>query len=209
MSRLIAYFIKFPIWANALIVITGIVGILSLFLMPKSFFPEMSPNRVYVNVSYPGASPKEIEEGITTRIEESLNGIQGVKEITSKSQENYSRVTITGVEGIDVDKMLQDVKNAVDATSQFPAGAEKPIVYAQTSRGMGGLSNVVGFYSLYGKDDLWELKKIAESIEQELLTSKEISQIEVVGYPPIIIAVDIRENDLLRYGLSFNTISNG
>ena len=85
MKKLIAYFIKFPIWANALIVITGIVGLLSLFLMPKSFFPEMNPNRVYIAVSYPGASPKEIEEGITTRVEESLNGIQNVKEITSKS----------------------------------------------------------------------------------------------------------------------------
>ena len=119
MNRLIAYFIKYPIWANALIVITAIAGILSLFLMPKSFFPEMKPNRVYVNVAYPGASPKEIEEGITTRIEESLNGIQGVKEITSKSSENISSITITGVEGIDVDKMLQDVKNSVDGITQF------------------------------------------------------------------------------------------
>ena len=208
MKRLIAYFIKFPIWANALIVITGIVGVLSLFLMPKSFFPEMNPNRVYITVSYPGASPKEIEEGITTRIEESLNGIQGVKEITSKSTENVSDITITGIEGIDVDEMLQDVKNAVDGISQFPAGAEKPIVYAQTSRGMGGMSNVVGFYSLYGPDNLWELKKMAEKIERELLSSKEISQIDVVGYPPVIISVDIRENDLLKYGLNFNIISN-
>jgi len=208
MKKLIAYFIKFPIWANALIVITGIVGVLSLFLMPKSFFPEMNPNRVYITVSYPGASPKEIEEGITTRIEESLNGIQGVKEITSKSTENVSDITITGIEGIDVDEMLQDVKNAVDGISQFPAGAEKPIVYAQTSRGMGGMSNVVGFYSLYGPDNLWELKKMAEKIERELLSSKEISQIDVVGYPPVIISVDIRENDLLKYGLNFNIISN-
>ncbi len=208
MKRLIAYFIKFPIWANALIVITGIVGLLSLFLMPKSFFPEMNPNRVYIAVSYPGASPKEIEEGITTRIEESLNGIQGVKEITSKSTENVSNITVKGVEGINVDEMLQDVKNAVDGISQFPAGAEKPIVYAQTSRGMGGMSNVVGFYSLYGPDNLWELKKMAEKIERELLSSKEISQIEVLGYPPVIIAVDIRENDLLKYALSFNFISN-
>ena len=176
--------------------------------MPKSFFPEMNPNRVYINVSYPGASPKEIEEGITTKIEESLNGIQGVKEITSKSSENISSITVTGVEGIDVDKMLQDVKNAVDGISQFPSGAEKPLVFAQTSRGMGGLSNVVGFYSLYGPDDLWELKKMAEKVEQDLLASKEISQIDVVGYPPVIIAVDIRENDLLKYGLSFNYISN-
>ena len=44
--------------------------------------------------------------------------------------------------------MLQDVKNSVDGISQLPLGAEKPIIYAQTSRGMGGLSNVVGFYSL-------------------------------------------------------------
>ena len=208
MKKLIAYFIKFPIWANALIVITGIVGLLSLFLMPKSFFPEMNPNRVYIAVSYPGASPKEIEEGITTRIEESLNGIQKVKEITSKSSENVSNITVTGEEGIDVDEMLQDVKNAVDGITQFPAGAEKPIVYAQTSRGMGGMSNVVGFYSLYGPDNLWELKKMAEKIERELLASKEISQIEVIGYPPVIIAVDIRENDLLKYGLNFNFISN-
>ncbi|MEK9620047.1 MAG: efflux RND transporter permease subunit [Flavobacteriales bacterium] len=208
MKKLIAYFIKFPIWANALIVITGIVGLLSLFLMPKSFFPEMNPNRVYITVSYPGASPKEIEEGITTRIEESLNGIQKVKEITSKSSENVSNITVTGEEGVDVDEMLQDVKNAVDGITQFPAGAEKPIVYAQTSRGMGGMSNVVGFYSLYGPDNLWELKKMAEKIERDLLASKEISQIEVLGYPPVIIAVDIRENDLLKYGLNFNFISN-
>ena len=150
MNKLIAYFIKYPIWANALIVVTAIAGVLSLFIMPKSFFPEMNPNRVYVNVAYPGASPKEIEEGITTKVEESLNGIQGVKEITSTSSENISNITVTGIEGIDLDKMLQDVKNAVDGISQFPAGAEKPLVFAQTSRGMGGLSNVVGFYSLYG-----------------------------------------------------------
>ena len=208
MNKLIAYFIKFPIWANAVIVVTAIAGILSLFIMPKSFFPEMTPNRVYINVAYPGASPKEIEEGITTKVEESLNGIQGVKEITSTSSENISSITVTGIEGIDLDKMLQDVKNAVDGISQFPAGAEKPLVFAQTSRGMGGLSNVVGFYSLYGPDDLWKLKETAEKVEQELLASKEISQIDILGYPPVIIAVDIRENELLKYGLDFTTISN-
>ena len=208
MNKLIAYFIKFPIWANAVIVVTAIAGILSLFIMPKSFFPEMTPNRVYINVAYPGASPKEIEEGITTKVEESLNGIQGVKEITSTSSENISSITVTGIEGIDLDKMLQDVKNSVDGISQFPAGAEKPLVFAQTSRGMGGLSNVVGFYSLYGPDDLWKLKETAEKVEQELLASKEISQIDILGYPPVIIAVDIRENDLLKYGLDFTTISN-
>ena len=49
---------------------------------------------------------------------------------------------------------------------------------------------------------------MAEKIEQDLLASKEISQVDVIGYPPVIIAIDIRENDLLKYGLSFNFISN-
>lgn len=208
MEKIISYFIKFPIWANALIIITAIAGSLSLFLMPHSFFPELQPNRVYVNVSYPGASPKEIEDGITTKIEESLNGIEGVKEITSKSSENLSRVTITSYEGVVIDNLLQDVKNAVDGISQFPVGAEKPMIFGQTSRGMGGMSNVVGFYSLSGTDDLWGLKETAEKIEQDLLNSKSISQVEVVGYPPIIISIDIRENDLLKFGLTFDFIAN-
>ena len=135
MNKIIAYFIKYPIWANAIIIITAIAGILSLFSMPHSFFPEMQPNRVYVAVSYPGASPEEIEEGITTKIEESLNGIQGVKEITSRSSENSSRITVVANEGEDVNIILQDVKNSVDGIYSFPSGAEKPIVFAQKSRG--------------------------------------------------------------------------
>ena len=87
MKKLIAYFIKYPIYANAIIIITSIAGILSLIMMPKSFFPELPPNKIYVNVAYPGASPQEIEKGITTRIEESLNGIIGVEEINSISSE--------------------------------------------------------------------------------------------------------------------------
>lgn len=208
MNKIIEYFIKYPIWANAIIIVTAIAGILSLFSMPHSFFPEMQPNRVYVAVSYPGASPEEIEEGITTKIEESLNGIQGVKEITSRSSENSSRITVEANEGEDINIILQDVKNAVDGIFSFPSGAEKPIVYAQKSRGMGGISDVVGFYSLMGPNDLWELKKMSDKIERDLLNNKEISQIEVYGYPPIVIALDIRENDLLRHNLTFDYIAN-
>ena len=208
MRKLIGYFIKNTIYANAIIIITAIAGILSLSMMPKSFFPEMSPNQIYVNVSYPGASPEEIEEGITTRIEESLNGIEGIKEITSASSENYSSVTIEIYEGIDIDETLQNVKNSVDAIYSFPQGAEKPIVRRQKSRGMGGMANMVGFYALTGPNDLWQLKEKADKIEQNLLNDDEISQIEVIGYAPIIISVEIDEATLLKYNTNFDAISN-
>ena len=207
MKKLIAYFIKYPIYSNAIIILTAIAGILSLSLMPKSFFPELSPNKIYVNVSYPGASPEEIEEGITTRIEESLNGIEGIENITSTSSENISNVTVEIYEGFNIDEILQNVKNSVDAIYSFPQGAEKPNIQKQNSRGMGGMGNIVGFYCLTGPNDLWQLKDKADKIEQDLLNDDEISQIQVIGYAPIIISVEIDESALIRHNINFDLVS--
>ena len=208
MRSLIAFFIKNTIYANAIIIITAIAGLLGLSMMPKSFFPELTPNKIYVSVSYPGASPEEIEEGITTRIEESLNGIEGIKEITSASSENLSNVTIEIYEGFDIDEVLQNIKNSVDAIYSFPQGAEKPTVKKQTSRGMGGMANMVGFYALTGPNDLWLLKEKADKIERSLLNDDEISQIQVIGYAPIIISVEVNEAALLRHNINFDMISS-
>ena len=207
MKKIIAYFIKYPIYANAIIIITAIAGILSLVMMPKSFFPELPPNKIYINVAYPGASPEEIEEGITTRIEESLNGIEGIEEITSTSSENISNIRVKIYEGFDIDEVLQDVKGSVDAIYAFPAGAEKPTIKKQNSRGPGGMGNMVGYYALTGPNDLWSLKEKADKIEQDLLNNEEISQIQIIGYAPIIISVEINEEQLLRNNITFDIIS--
>ena len=207
MKKIISYFIKYPIYANAIIIITALAGILSLAIMPHSFFPELPPNKIYVDVAYPGASPEEIEEGITTRIEESLNGIEGIEEITSTSSENRSNVTVKIYEGFDIDEILQDIKSSVDAIYSFPEGAEKATIKKQKSRGMGGMGNMVGFYALTGPDNLWKLKTKSDKIEQDLLNDDEISQIQIIGYAPIIISVEINETQLLRYNLTFDVIS--
>jgi len=208
MRKFIAFFIKYPIWSNAILIVTAMAGLLSLFTMHRSFFPELDPNRIYVNVVYPGASPEEIEEGITTRIEEALVGLEGIKETSSTSSENLSNINIEAFEETDLNELLQEVKNAVDGINSMPAGAERPIVFAQKARGMAGMGGTVGFISLHGPDDLELLKEVADKIEQDMLSSKKLSQVEVIGYPPQIIAIDIRENDLLRYGITFDQISN-
>jgi len=216
MRKLIAYFIKYPIYANALIIITAIAGILSFVMMPKSFFPELTPNRIYINVSYPGASPEEIEEGITTRIEESLNGVEGIEEIMSVSSENMSKVTVEVYEGFDIDEVLQDVKNSVDAIYSFPEGAEKPTIRKQKSRGMGGMGNMVGYYALTGPNSLllleenerlFLLKEKSDKIEHDLLNDDEISQIQVIGYAPTIISVEIYEDSLRKHNMTFDIVS--
>ena len=121
---------------------------------------------------------------------------------------NYCRINVETYEGYDIDEALQDVKSSVDAIYSFPSGAEKPIIQKQKSRGMGGIGNIVGFYSLNGPDDLWRLKEVSDKIEQDLLNKREISQLTVNGYAPIIIAIEINENKLLTHNITFDMISS-
>ena len=85
---------------------------------------------------------------------------------------------------------------------------EKPTIQKQKSRGMGGMGNTVGFYALNGPDDLWKLKEKSDQIEKDLLSDDNISQLEVIGYSPIIISVELDENELLRHNLNFDIVSN-
>lgn len=207
MRNFISFFIKYPIWSNAIIVVTALAGLLSIFTMNHSFFPELQPNMIYITVAYPGASPEEIEEGIATKIEESLTGIEGIKETSSVSSENICKVNIEAIEGTDLNILLQEIKNAVDGIISMPEGAERPIVVAQKSRGMGSMGGMVGYLTLKGPNDLFQLKEMSDKIERDFLASKDISQVTVFGYAPQIIAIDVRADDLLKYNLTFDEIS--
>ncbi|MCB9196433.1 MAG: efflux RND transporter permease subunit [Flavobacteriales bacterium] len=207
MRKFISFFIKYPIWANAIIIVTALFGLINMLTLTHSFFPELDPNKITISVAYPGASPVEIEEGITTLIEESLIGLEGIKEISSKSMENRCQITIESEEKVDINVLAQEVKNAVDGISSFPAGAERPIVVADKSRGMAGMGGIVGFISLTGDVSLEDLKAKSDEIEKELIALDNLSQVEVVGFPPQIISIEIRENDLIKYGLTFSVIA--
>ena len=94
MRKLIERFVEYPIYANLIIVFVLIAGLASLFSMKKAFFPEAESRIITVSVFYPGASPVEMEEGVTSRIEEAIRGIVGIKELNSTSVENSARITI-------------------------------------------------------------------------------------------------------------------
>ncbi|MFW6277153.1 MAG: efflux RND transporter permease subunit [Prolixibacteraceae bacterium] len=200
MKKAVELFVRFPFYANLIIIFLLIVGGLSLFSMKKSFFPERESRMLFVTVFYPGASPVEMEEGVTSRIEEAVRAIPGIYEITSVSAENSSRVTIEITPGYDIDEALIEVKNAVDGISSFPTAAERPIVYKSrtTSPAMRLL--------LTGDVDLLTLKSYAQQVEEDFLASGYISQMSISGYPSLEISVEAKEEDLLRYGLTFNDL---
>ena len=204
MRKVVEFFVRFPIWANAILVVIIIFGLLGYLNMKMSFFPELPPDEITVRVTYPGAAPEEMEEGVTIKIEEALKGIVGIEEVTSTSSENTATINIETSDGYDIDEVLAEVKNAVDGISSYPVGAEPPLVSKDR---MGGSSRAA-FLNLSGGSDLRALKAKAEMVEDDLLNSGVISQVTVFGYPNLEISIEVPEDNLSRYGLTFSQVAN-
>ena len=202
MRKLISYFIKYHMAVNVFILaffVFGIVGILSL---KSSFFPLNEARNITISITYPGASPQEIEEGIVLKIEDNLKGLEGVERVTSTSRENSGTINVEIEKERNVDFMLLEVKNAVDRVPTFPTGME-PLIVAKQEPVRPTIS-----FAVSGKDiPLVTLKQIARQIENDLRAIDGISQIQIDGYPDEEIEIAVDENSLLAYNLSFADVA--
>jgi multidrug efflux pump subunit AcrB len=204
MRKIVSAFVKYPFYGKIFIVVLLLLGGISLMNMRKSSFPIVESSNINISVSYPGATPKEMEEGVTTLIENAIRGIPGIKEFSSKSVESMATVTITAYGSYDMDELLSDVKNSVDGISNFPAAAQKPIVKK------GRTMNMALFIVLKSSDnDLKVLNQEANRIEDDFLASGEISQVSIMGIPSHMeLVVEIKEDQLQRYNLDMSTIQS-
>jgi multidrug efflux pump subunit AcrB len=201
MKKVLAFFIRYPVWTNVLMFTIFGFGLISFSQMKYSFFPEMKPDFIEIQVEFIGASPEEVEEGVVQKIEENLDGLDGIERVTSVSRENSGRVTVEIISGEDIDKVLQDVKNAVDRISSFPQDSEKPVIFERKFRSR-ALSIV-----LYGETDLYNLKYVADNMRDRLLATPEISQISIVGIPDLEFSIEVSEADLRRFKMTFDEIA--
>ena len=203
MRSIVTFFVKYPIWANAIIGTVMIVGLLSyLFGLKKSFFPERDPRNITINVVFPGASPEEVEEGVTIKIEEAIKGIVGIEEVTSVSEENSCSITVRTFGDYDLDEVTTEVKNAVDRINSFPVSAEKPVVFKEKS------TSTAMFMGVKGNVSLMDLKRAAERVENDFLNSGIITQVRLSGFPELEISIEATEADLRRYGITFDALAN-
>jgi len=103
---MISYFIRYPVAVNVVIVAFIIFGIVGALSLKSSFFPLVESKIININVTYPGAAPQEIEEGVVIKIEDNLKGIEGIDRVTSVSRENGGNITVEILKGYDIDFML-------------------------------------------------------------------------------------------------------
>lgn len=200
MRALVAYSVRNPIVGNLLMVLLLLLGVISLGNMLRETFPEVTLDMIQARVLFPGASPREVEDGIVVPIEEAVQGVAGIDQVDSVSSENMGTVTITLSRGADQDQVLRDVEAKVNQIPSMPDDAEAPIVaLAQRTRPVVSLM-------IYGDVDRLALKEIAEGLRDRLLLREGISLVDVLGVRAREISVELSEPDMRRFRLGFDEV---
>jgi multidrug efflux pump subunit AcrB len=202
MKALIAWFATNGVVANLLMFLVVAVGLMSVFTVNQEVFPDFEAELITVSVPYRGAAPAEVEAGVNVRIEEAVEGLEGVKRITSTASEGSGVVMIEAETGFDLRELLDNVKARVDAISTFPLETEEPIVQEALSR-----LQVVNV-SIYGDTDEQTLKELGQRIRDEIVALDGISQADLKSVRPYEISIEVSEDDLRRYGLTFDDVAS-
>lgn len=198
----IAWMAGNPIAANLIMVLLLAGGLWFAFTAQKEVFPEFELDVVTVSVSYPGAAPTEVEQGIILPIEEAVRGIEGVREMTSSSQEGSGSVAIELITGVNRMKVFQDVDQAVSRIRTFPDDIEDPSVRL-ASRQREVLEIV-----LYGEINQMDLRVLGERLRDQLRAHPGITQVELSRVRDYVTHVEIPRDTLREYGLTLNQVAD-
>ena len=197
----IAWMAKNRVAANLLMIAFLLGGMIMAAQIKQEVFPEFDMDFIIVSVPYPGASPEEVETGILKAIEEQVRGLDGIKRVSSTARENMGSVWVELVTGANTNKLLQDIKNAVDRITSFPKDIERPIDSMINNR-----QQVISI-AIHGQQSEAILRKAAEDLREQLLEYDEITMVELDGARLPEISIEVSQENLRSYGLTINQIA--
>ncbi len=202
MKGMIGWFAANPVAANLLMALVVVGGITSLPTIPKRTFPDIDIPVINISVEYLGAAPEEVEESVCVRIEEAIDGVEGIEQIRSTAVEGVCGVSAELMVGADETRALADIKNRVDAITTFPDETEKPITAQVT------MVRPVIDLALHGEVDERTLRELGQRVRDDLAALPEITQVELIGVRPYEISIEVSEAALRRYGLRFDQVAD-
>ena len=201
MESLIRWFVNNKVVSNLLMILIIITGATTIPMLKMEVFPEIDLNIINVSAVYPGATPSDVEEAICIKIEERLQGLDGVKKITSNASENVGSVNVEIISGEDPNDLLDRIKAEVDAIDTFPDNVEKPIC-----RKIAGANPVISV-AVHGDLDDNSLNKLTEDIKDEIDGLPEVTLTSIVADLENEIKINVKESSLRKYDLSFQNIA--
>ncbi|MGD9044140.1 MAG: efflux RND transporter permease subunit, partial [Desulfobacterales bacterium] len=227
MKALGKWSIKNNVTVNLIMIFIIMAGLFTVMKMRREMMPQFTLDMIVISVDYPGSNPEEIEEGICIKIEEQIEGIEGIERIISTARESNGEVLVELESGTDAQKVLDEIKAEVDRIETFPEEAEEPLVLEIVNR------DPTIYIAVYGDISEKRLRRTAEKIRDDLLDARFVSQlnsgneaggisavlkglkikqpevitqIELVGVRDYEIAIEVSEENLRRYGLSFDQV---
>jgi multidrug efflux pump subunit AcrB len=201
-SGIIAWFARNSVAANLLMVFILVGGLLTIKTINKQMFPQVKINWISYTAPYPGAAPQEVEEGITIKIEEALDTVQGLKRVITYSNRNFSNGWFEVELDYDPQVVLEEVKSAIDSISSFPDGMERIKVEREKFR------QEVMYLSLYGDLTNGELKELGRKIHNEIQQLPGVNISDLFSGLDYEISIEVSKDKLREFGLSFNDIAN-
>ena len=202
----IAWFAKHPVASNLIMVGVLVGGLFAVVGVPieglpenlrkpgitQEVFPEIALDLITISVVYLGAAPDEVESGVILRIEEAIQGLDGVDKLTSVASEGVGIVTVELQDGSDSRRVLDDIKSRVDAIDTFPGETEKPIVTELTNR-----LQVIDV-AIFGDAEERTLRYLAERVRDDLTALPGITVAQIANARPFEISIEVSESDLRR-----------
>ena len=194
-----------PVTTALIFIAMAIFGVFSLINISLDRFPKFDANVVMVMSSYPGASAEDIETNLTKVLENSLNGVSDLKDMSSTSKENISLITMEFVEGVDIDVATNDVRDKLDmVNSVLPDGASLPIIFKFSADDM-----PIMIMAATADESLQALEKILDDkVATPLARVSGVGTVSIAGAPQREIQVYCDPNKLEAYGLTVAGISN-
>ena len=194
-----------PVTTSLVFIAMAIFGVFSLINISLDRFPKFDANVVMVMSSYPGASAEDIETNLTKVLENSLNGVSDLKNLSSTSKENISLITLEFVEGVDIDVATNDVRDKLDmVNSVLPDGASLPIIFKFSADDM-----PIMIMAATAQESLQALEKILDDkVATPLARVSGVGTVSIAGAPQREIQVYCDPNKLDAYGLTVAGISS-
>lgn len=197
----LAWMARNSVASNMLMVALIFGGLVFLSRIKQEVFPEFSLDIITIQVPYPGASPSEVERGVTKAIEENVRGLDGIKTVTSSSREGLASITVELQLNAPRDRVLADVKAAVDRITSFPEDAEEP----RTS--LLEFKNEVLSLMVYGDAPEKSLRNLAERIREDLLQTDDVSRADLASVRAPEISINVPRESLRSYGLTLDEVA--
>ena len=206
---MIAWFARNGVAANLLMVFIVAWGLFTMTRLPLEVFPSFELDVVNVRMSFRGATPAEVEQGVTIKIEEAVHDLEGIKRLSSTAFEGRGTVRIEASKGYDVDKLLDQVKQRVDGVNTFPGETERPSIYIP-SRQREVISVMVTGSGINGGANTLserELRGLGERVRDELAALPEVSLVKLDAVRDYEIAIEVSEQALRRHRLTLAEVA--